>query len=123
MTLVCALGDDAAGDRLRALLAAAGVDVCDLGLHGATPEKVRVRSGGRALMRLDYGGEATGCGPLGPAALAALEAADARARLRLRPRRRGRAGAARGARRACAAGRWSGTRTRAAPSPSPAACW
>ena len=77
VTLVCALGADAAGDRLRALLAAAGVDVCDLGLHGATPEKVRVRSGGRALMRLDYGGEATGCGPAGPAAQAALEAADA----------------------------------------------
>jgi D-beta-D-heptose 7-phosphate kinase / D-beta-D-heptose 1-phosphate adenosyltransferase len=72
VTLVCALGDDAAGRELRALLHDAGVTVIDLGLRGATPEKVRVRVGGRALVRLDHGGEADGCGPL-----AALPAADA----------------------------------------------
>jgi D-beta-D-heptose 7-phosphate kinase / D-beta-D-heptose 1-phosphate adenosyltransferase len=77
VTLVCALGDDAGGARVRELLADAGVAVCDLGLPGATPEKVRVRAGGRALVRLDSGGEARGCGPLTGAARAALAAADA----------------------------------------------
>jgi D-beta-D-heptose 7-phosphate kinase/D-beta-D-heptose 1-phosphate adenosyltransferase len=76
VTLVCALGGDAPGARLRELLAAAGVAVCDLGLAGATPEKVRVRSGGRAVVRLDFGG-GDGCGALVDAARAALDAADA----------------------------------------------
>src|SRR5688572_16445465 len=53
VTLVCALGDDAAGARVRELLESAGVAVVDLGLPGATPEKLRVRAGGRALVRLD----------------------------------------------------------------------
>ena len=77
VTLVCALGADPAGSRLRELLDAAGVTVCDLGLHGATPEKVRVRVAGRALVRLDSGGESRGCGPLDRAARSALAAADA----------------------------------------------
>ena len=76
VTLVCALGDDAAGRRVRALLERDGVEVCDLGLRGATPEKVRIRSAGRALMRLDFGGEGGDCGPLTPAAAGALAAAD-----------------------------------------------
>jgi D-beta-D-heptose 7-phosphate kinase / D-beta-D-heptose 1-phosphate adenosyltransferase len=76
--LVCALGADAAGARVRDLLAAAGVTVCDLGLPGgATPEKVRIRVAGRALVRLDSGGDADGCGRLTRAAGAALERADA----------------------------------------------
>ena len=77
VTLVCALGDDVAGARVRELLEAAGVAVCDLGLPGATPEKVRVRAGGRVLVRLDSGGEADGCGTVTDAARAALERADA----------------------------------------------
>ena len=77
VTLVCALGDDAAGARLRALLEQAGVRVCDLGLHGATPEKLRVRAAGRALIRLDSGGESRTCGPLTAQARAALAAAAA----------------------------------------------
>jgi rfaE bifunctional protein nucleotidyltransferase chain/domain len=77
VTLVCALGDDAAGVRLRTLLEAAGVWVCDLGLAGATPEKVRVRVAGRALVRLDVGGEARACGPLTRAAAAAMREAGA----------------------------------------------
>ena len=77
VTLICALGRDPAGARVRALLEDAGVSVCDLGLTGATPEKVRVRAGGRTLVRLDSGGEARGCGPVGKAARAALAAADA----------------------------------------------
>jgi D-beta-D-heptose 7-phosphate kinase/D-beta-D-heptose 1-phosphate adenosyltransferase len=77
VTLVCALGDDVAGARVRALLESACVSVCDLGLPGATPEKVRVRAGGRALVRLDSGGDARACGPLNEAARAALRGADA----------------------------------------------
>ena len=53
--LVTALGRDAAGRELRGLLDEAGVEVCDLGLAGATPEKVRVRAAGRLLLRLDHG--------------------------------------------------------------------
>jgi rfaE bifunctional protein nucleotidyltransferase chain/domain/rfaE bifunctional protein kinase chain/domain len=76
-TLVCALGDDPAGRRLARLLAERGVEVCDLGLRGATPEKVRVRAGGRALVRLDSGGGEQGCGPLTPGAERALRGATA----------------------------------------------
>ncbi|MDP9401874.1 MAG: PfkB family carbohydrate kinase [Actinomycetota bacterium] len=60
VVLVTALADDAGGRRLRALLSSAGVEVVDLGLVGATPEKVRVRADGRPLVRLDYGGRAAG---------------------------------------------------------------
>jgi D-beta-D-heptose 7-phosphate kinase / D-beta-D-heptose 1-phosphate adenosyltransferase len=77
VTLVCALGDDPAGRTLAALLADAGVRVLDLGGAGATPEKVRVRVDGRALVRLDAGGEARGSGPLTPAAREALSTAAA----------------------------------------------
>jgi D-beta-D-heptose 7-phosphate kinase / D-beta-D-heptose 1-phosphate adenosyltransferase len=77
VTLICALGSDAAGARLRELLEEAGVTVCDLGLRGETPEKVRVRVAGRALVRLDSGGEAASCGRLGDAGRAALAEADA----------------------------------------------
>jgi D-beta-D-heptose 7-phosphate kinase/D-beta-D-heptose 1-phosphate adenosyltransferase len=75
VTLVCALANDAAGRRLAGLLAQAGVRLCDLGLHGATPEKVRVRAAGRPLVRLDSGG-GRGCGPLTGAAERALRAAS-----------------------------------------------
>jgi len=56
VVLVTALSRDAGGDELRTLLAQANVEVIDLGLDGATPEKVRVRSDGRSLLRLDRGG-------------------------------------------------------------------
>lgn len=55
--LVTALARDSAGEELRALLEEAEVEVIDLGLEGATPEKVRVRSAGRTLLRLDHGGD------------------------------------------------------------------
>ena len=42
----------------------AGVRVVDLGLDGQTPEKVRVRSDGRSLLRLDRGGSGGVVGPL-----------------------------------------------------------
>jgi D-beta-D-heptose 7-phosphate kinase/D-beta-D-heptose 1-phosphate adenosyltransferase len=78
VTLVTALADDQQGRRLAALLADAGVAVCDLGLDGPTPEKVRVRTDGRLLLRLDYGGRAPS--PVRPAtgaAGSALARADA----------------------------------------------
>lgn len=56
VTLVTALADDAAGAELAAALSALGVDLVDLGLAGTTPEKIRVLSGGRPLLRLDRGG-------------------------------------------------------------------
>jgi D-beta-D-heptose 7-phosphate kinase / D-beta-D-heptose 1-phosphate adenosyltransferase len=56
VVLITALGDDAAGRELSGLLEAAGVEVVDLGLDGMTPEKVRVRSDGRTLLRMDRGG-------------------------------------------------------------------
>lgn len=59
VTLVTALGRDAAGRRLRRLLQAEGVTVCDLGLAGPTPEKVRLAAAGQRLLRLDRGGAAS----------------------------------------------------------------
>jgi D-beta-D-heptose 7-phosphate kinase/D-beta-D-heptose 1-phosphate adenosyltransferase len=77
VTLVCALGADPAGGRVRGLLTGAGIAVCDVGLHGETPAKTRVRAGGRMLVRLDSGGEAAGCGPLTGVARTAIARADA----------------------------------------------
>jgi rfaE bifunctional protein nucleotidyltransferase chain/domain len=77
VVLVTALGDDAAGRELAALLDAAGVDVVDVGLAGPTPEKVRVTTGGRPLLRLDHGGPPSRPGPLTAAARQAIERASA----------------------------------------------
>jgi rfaE bifunctional protein nucleotidyltransferase chain/domain/rfaE bifunctional protein kinase chain/domain len=77
VTLICALGNDLAGHALRELLDAAGVTVCDLGSDGPTAEKIRVRAGGRALLRLDAGGAPGRPGPLDEAGRAALTGADA----------------------------------------------
>ncbi|HEX8101845.1 MAG TPA: PfkB family carbohydrate kinase [Solirubrobacteraceae bacterium] len=77
VTLVCALGEDAAGARIAELLDDQGVRVCDLGSSGATPEKVRVHADGRPLVRLDRGGAPGAPGPLDGAARAAIAGADA----------------------------------------------
>ena len=77
VTLICALGGDAAGSELAVLLERSRVSVCDLGASGATPEKVRVRAAGRAVMRIDRGGPAGTPGAMTDAARAALVAADA----------------------------------------------
>ena len=85
VSLVTALAGDPAGRELAALLSEAGVEVLDLGLDGATPEKVRVLAGSppRSLLRLDRGGrrgsgDAPGAvGPLTGAAREALLSADA----------------------------------------------
>jgi rfaE bifunctional protein nucleotidyltransferase chain/domain len=54
--LVTALAADPAGRELGGTLASAGIEVIDLGLEGATPEKIRVLDRGRPLLRLDRGG-------------------------------------------------------------------
>jgi D-beta-D-heptose 7-phosphate kinase / D-beta-D-heptose 1-phosphate adenosyltransferase len=58
--LITALARDPAGEQLRALLEELGVEVLDLGLECATPQKVRVRSSGQTLLRLDQGGQRPG---------------------------------------------------------------
>jgi D-beta-D-heptose 7-phosphate kinase/D-beta-D-heptose 1-phosphate adenosyltransferase len=53
VVLVTALGIDAAGERVAALLAGAGVRVVAGRLPGRTPTKERVRVAGQSLLRLD----------------------------------------------------------------------
>lgn len=77
VVLVTALSPDASGQELRVLLAKAGVHVVDLGLAGATPEKVRVRAQGRSLLRVDRGGPAGRPGDLTDEAAAVLAGAGA----------------------------------------------
>jgi rfaE bifunctional protein nucleotidyltransferase chain/domain/rfaE bifunctional protein kinase chain/domain len=76
VTLVSALAGDGPGRELAAAVAASGVHLIDIGLDGTTPEKVRVRAGGRTLLRLDRGGEPAGAGdPSGPWRARALDTA------------------------------------------------
>jgi len=77
VVLVCGVGRGEAGRRARGLLAAAGVEVVDLGLAGPTPEKIRVKAGGQVLVRLDRGDEAAALGDCPPAASDALARARA----------------------------------------------
>jgi D-beta-D-heptose 7-phosphate kinase/D-beta-D-heptose 1-phosphate adenosyltransferase len=75
--LITALADDAGGARLRHLLASAGVSVYAQPLPGATPEKIRLRTDDRVLLRLDRGGGGEpAADPPGPA-LEALRSAAA----------------------------------------------
>ena len=74
---ITALGSDGAADELRALLAAAGVHLADLGLDGPTPEKVRVRSGAYTVARIDRAVQPGAVGALTSEARSALKAADA----------------------------------------------
>ncbi|WP_245679202.1 D-glycero-beta-D-manno-heptose 1-phosphate adenylyltransferase [Actinomadura hibisca] len=72
--LVTALADDEAGRRLRSLLDP-HLEVVPLHLQGGTPQKMRIRSGGQSIARLDVGeGEAVD-GPIGPAVMDALRGA------------------------------------------------
>lgn len=75
VTLVTALGADRAGAELRGLLENAGVEVVNIGLRGATPEKVRVRAAGRSLLRIDRGGAFSRPGSFSPAAAGVMGAA------------------------------------------------
>lgn len=76
VTLITALGGNDAGALLRQALDAAGVDVIDTGVAGETPEKIRVRSDGVPIVRLDRG-QGVSLGALPPAAEDAVRAADA----------------------------------------------
>jgi len=77
VVLVTALATDDAGTALRELLAAARVEVVDLGLAGPTPEKTRVRADGRSLLRLDRATRPGQVGPPGDATRHALNGAAA----------------------------------------------
>jgi D-beta-D-heptose 7-phosphate kinase / D-beta-D-heptose 1-phosphate adenosyltransferase len=55
VTLLAAIARDPAGEELLGLLQEAGVDVIALESHGPTVEKIRIRSEGRTLLRLDHG--------------------------------------------------------------------
>jgi D-beta-D-heptose 7-phosphate kinase / D-beta-D-heptose 1-phosphate adenosyltransferase len=74
--LVTALGPDAAGAELRALLDERGVQVVDVGLDGPTPEKVRIGVPGHPLVRLDRGSAASAVGEPDGGARAAIAWAD-----------------------------------------------
>jgi D-beta-D-heptose 7-phosphate kinase/D-beta-D-heptose 1-phosphate adenosyltransferase len=75
VVLVTALARDSAGLELGTLLDAQRVEVIDVGLDGATAEKIRFRSDGRPLMRLDRGGREARPGEATPAAVEAIESA------------------------------------------------
>jgi D-beta-D-heptose 7-phosphate kinase / D-beta-D-heptose 1-phosphate adenosyltransferase len=64
VTLITAIARDEPGRLLRRLLAAAGVQVVDLGSDGQTSEKVRVNADGHQLVRIDYGQRPGRVGPL-----------------------------------------------------------
>ncbi|MFN2556607.1 MAG: PfkB family carbohydrate kinase, partial [Nitriliruptorales bacterium] len=73
VTLVTALSHDDPGRELAQLLAHSGVKVIALSTNAPTPEKVRVRAGGRPLLRLDRGGREPGTiGPPPPEVQASL---------------------------------------------------
>jgi rfaE bifunctional protein nucleotidyltransferase chain/domain/rfaE bifunctional protein kinase chain/domain len=57
VTLIAPVPDDAGGARLRALLDEAGVRLCALPIDGPMPEKIRIRTAGHMLMRVDRAGE------------------------------------------------------------------
>ncbi|MFB9556195.1 D-glycero-beta-D-manno-heptose 1-phosphate adenylyltransferase [Streptomyces roseoviridis] len=67
VTLVCGLGQDEPGARVRALLRKAGVEVVSLAPSGATPLKTRVRAADRTLLRFDADGDVDGDVENGPA--------------------------------------------------------
>lgn len=75
VVLVTATGGEA-GAELGELLGRAGVEVVELGLSGATPEKIRFRTAGQVLLRLDRGGGLAGA-DLPPDAARALAGAGA----------------------------------------------
>lgn len=72
VTLITALADDEAGRELRRALLGAGVEIIDLGLEGPTPEKIRLRTDGQVLLRLDRGGRAAAVGAVPATARAAI---------------------------------------------------
>ncbi|HEY3941822.1 MAG TPA: PfkB family carbohydrate kinase [Acidimicrobiales bacterium] len=76
VVLVSPIGDDGPGEELRSLLERRGVDVVRWSGGGATPEKIRFRSGGQALLRLDRSSRPAVVTPVPPEAVAAASEAD-----------------------------------------------
>nr|WP_285740307.1 D-glycero-beta-D-manno-heptose 1-phosphate adenylyltransferase [Kitasatospora phosalacinea] len=64
ITLVCGIGQDEPGARVRALLDDAGIEVIDLATSGTTPVKTRVRAADRTLLRFDTDADPLPLGPL-----------------------------------------------------------
>jgi len=77
VALVTAVADDEAGARVVTLLTAAGVEVYPVPQPGTTPEKIRLRTGGQTLLRLDRGGPTAAPGPPSQAVLDLLSDAGA----------------------------------------------
>ncbi len=77
VVLVTALARDDAADELRAAIRAEGIELVELPLEGSTPEKVRLRTGGRPLLRLDRGGEGGSIGAAPASTRAAIGWASA----------------------------------------------
>ncbi|MCU1355593.1 MAG: rfaE2 [Acidimicrobiales bacterium] len=77
VTLVTALGDDEAGAAVASHLERAGIEVVDLGLDGATPEKIRVRAGDQSLLRVDRDSPTEVVGRNMASAIAAVDGAGA----------------------------------------------
>lgn len=76
VTLIAALGDDAAGRQCTQLLREANVRVVDCGSDEATACKTRVRAGQQVVARLDEGGASTVPRDLPAEAREVLEQAD-----------------------------------------------
>ncbi|BCB78615.1 D-glycero-beta-D-manno-heptose 1-phosphate adenylyltransferase [Phytohabitans flavus] len=76
VALVTGLADDTGGARLSTQLAEAGVRIYPMRMSGTTPEKVRLRSRGQVLLRLDRGDSEMDGDPT-EAALMAIAEADA----------------------------------------------
>jgi D-beta-D-heptose 7-phosphate kinase / D-beta-D-heptose 1-phosphate adenosyltransferase len=77
VVLIAAVSRDEAGDRLRELLAEAGIRLVALPLRGPTPEKIRMRAGEHLLMRLDRGDRQSPVGKAPSEAVDAIESARA----------------------------------------------
>jgi rfaE bifunctional protein nucleotidyltransferase chain/domain len=76
VVLVTALADDDPGRLLRAMLER-HMEVAALHLHGGTPCKLRIRSGGHSVARLDAGDGQALDGPVGPRVAEAIAGAGA----------------------------------------------
>jgi bifunctional ADP-heptose synthase (sugar kinase/adenylyltransferase) len=77
VVLVAGVSGDEAGDRLRDLVARAGVRLVAVESDGPTVERIRLRAGEHLLLRLDRGDGPTRVGRAPADAVAAVHAADA----------------------------------------------
>lgn len=73
VSLIAPLGHDPAGEEVRSLVSASGVQLIDVASPGPTPEKIRLLADGRPMLRLDRGGSASSPCSLPEEALQAVE--------------------------------------------------